>query len=134
MEFYVVMLLLGIAAIALAIKPILKTIKLHRAVDSRAKATVTRSIDLGVLEGRKVYAVTWTVDAPVPFDILVTPCKKCYSVGRTKHVNYERANPKNHYFGPSVFDSRFAASFIMIGGGAILIIRSIADIIMSFIH
>lgn len=134
MKYIIIQFLVGAFAVLIAIKPFRKTINLHRAVDSRAKASVTRCIDLGALEGRKVYAVTYTVDAPEPFDVLVTPCKKCYDVGKVKHINYENANRKNYYFGPSFFDRRFSTSAILIGGGAVMIIHAIVKLIITLVH
>ena len=77
----------------------IKTFKKHKKIDTCAYAYVKKVNDIGYLDRRKVYAITYQVDAKEPFEVIISPCKKALEIGKKRLVYFEKGNMKNnHYF------------------------------------
>ena len=109
----------------------IKTFKKHRKIDTCSYAYVTKVVDLGYLNRRKVYAITYKVDAKEPFDVIISPCKKPFEIGKKRLVYFEKGNmKKNHYFSRFKkvnIDTRFIPSIIC----SIFFIATFANAMMA---
>lgn len=125
-------LLLGIIVIGLGYILFNKTLKKHKKIDTESIAVVNKVQDLGRSDGKKVYAVYYTVKSTEPFEIIETPCRKKRQVGKERIVYYEKAETqtkeyvKNYYFKTiGQWDRRFNGSCYFFFIGLIFIIASI---------
>lgn len=106
--------------------------KKHKRIDTESIAVVSKVQELGRSEGKKVYAIYYTVKASEPFEIIETPCRKKRNIGKERVVYYEKAAIpkdgylKNYYFKTiGTWDRRFNVCCYFFFFGIIFFISSI---------
>lgn len=124
-------IMLGIVGVFLGFVSMKKAINRNKLIDTESIAVVTDVQDLGISEGRKAYAIKYNVQAHLPFDIIVSPCKKKKRPGTKRTIFYEQKEPTNNYYFKSIaqFDRRLLPPSFLLMIGVILIIGGIVKII-----
>ena len=109
-------LVFGLLGILFGLIASVKTWRKHKKIDTESIAVVNDVQDLGRSDGRKVYAIRYDVKSSEPFELLVTPCKKAFKIGKERVVYYEKGNPNQNYYFKSIgqFDNRLITPIFLL--------------------
>ena len=125
--------IIGALSIVFGVLLLIPTLRKHRNIDTESVAVVKEVLDLGMDEGRKVYAIKYMVQASEPFELLVSPCKKKLRPGVERSVFYEKENSNINYYFKTVgqFDSRLVVPCSMVAVGVLIAVLGLITMIFG---
>lgn len=88
----------GIVGVVYGIMLSILRFKKHKTIDTKSVAEVKEIRKLGMDEGRKVYAIFYTVKTDEPFEICRTPVRRREKIGTQKIIYFDSNDHKNYYF------------------------------------
>lgn len=119
----------GIVGIIYGIMLSILRFKKHKTIDTKSIAEVKEIRKLGMDEGRKVYAIFYTVKTDEPFEICRTPVRRREKIGTQKIIYFDSNDHKNYYFQKfKSFDYRLIFPVVITICGLFVLIYSIVSL------